>query len=83
VAERFIGRKNHDRTRHEAEISGAGALGANFSVIIDTIKIIFKLSPDYEQTYSEFFLEKLGALSLLLVSLVVLAMILAALYLMA
>ena len=78
----FIGHKKYGGTRHEAEESMVGALGANFSVIIDTIKIIFKLSPDDGQTYSEFFLEKLGALSLLLVSLVVLALIMGAMYLM-
>ncbi|PKL43425.1 MAG: hypothetical protein CVV41_10220 [Candidatus Riflebacteria bacterium HGW-Riflebacteria-1] len=78
----FLRRKNPGGSRHEAEDSMAGALGANFSVIIDTIKVIFKLSPDDGQTYSEFLLEKLGALSLLLVSFIVLALLLGALYLM-
>lgn len=78
----FNGRKVNGEMRREAEVSVYGALYANFAVIFDSVKVIFKLSPDDDQTIFEFILEKLGALALLVVSFIVLAVLMGVLYLM-
>lgn len=41
-------------------------VGGIFGFAIDTIKVIFKPLPDKDQSFSEFIMEKLGAIAFLL-----------------
>jgi hypothetical protein len=72
------------RGRNKFKESELGEVGDFFSSTFgfawDAIKVIFKLTPDEDQGFSEFIFEKLGAVALLLVVLVVLGFAVAALY---
>lgn len=46
-------------------------LNGTFGFAIDACKVIFKLTPDSDQSMSDFIFEKLGALALLFVCVIV------------
>lgn len=58
----------------------AGFVGGTFGFAWDALKVVFKLRPDDDQEMSDFIFEKLGALALLLVCAVVMAVIVVAIW---
>lgn len=72
--------RNSETKHRDPAMFGIAAMGSSFGFIIDSLRVIFKLTPDDGQTWSEFLFEKFGALALLAVSLIVLATTIVCLY---
>lgn len=52
--------------KHKYKDGSENFFAANFGFIWDCLKVVFKFPPDKDQSYSEFIMEKLGAIAVII-----------------